>query len=271
MKCAIIFLLVSVCFCNCGEKKETIDFVTLKETEFNAKPFALPFGNIRDSLKQVHDSCMGFSFNANAFLAPTRDTFFIGNVVNRQSLKVVNTLRDLGLTRNQLFSNFNMLTNPCYAKRVLHLPLKLMLGENFIRQFPTAGEAVNKEIGEAIAASGEAEMTTGSWVYLDVKYALKSIMDTIKSAGGLRYKENLLDTANMVLTSTESITNVSFLIDAEKDFSEPTQVLLKSKPSVSYPNSQLSIQLFYISSNRFQITFNGFFPVVGEFMKAELK
>ncbi len=68
MKKAIIFLFVSVCFCNCSKKKETISFVPLHATEFNAKSFALPISNeIVDSLKQAHDNCMVFSFDANAF------------------------------------------------------------------------------------------------------------------------------------------------------------------------------------------------------------
>ena len=272
MKKAILFLFLSVCFCNCSEKKESINFETLNETEFNARPFEVPRGMITDSIKQAHDSCMGFSFDANAILAQTRDSFFIGSIINRQSLKIVTTIGDLGLTRAQLFSSFNILTNPCYEKRVLHFPLKSVLGEHFNLQFPGADEALNKEINDAIAASGDAEMQTGSWVYLDMKDALKNIMDTTKSPGGLRYRENLLDTSNMVLTATESITNVSFMIHTGKDISEPLQAFLKNRPSASQPTDPpISIQLFYIDGSKFQITFSGLFPAVGKFMKAVLK
>ena len=64
----IIFLLICILFCNCGEKKETINFITLRETEFSAKSFALPDSRIIDSIKHAHDSCMGFTFDANAEL-----------------------------------------------------------------------------------------------------------------------------------------------------------------------------------------------------------
>jgi hypothetical protein len=113
-------------------------------------------------------------------------------------------------------------------------------------------------------------MGTGSWVYLDIKDALKNILDTIKSSKGLLYKKNLLDTANMVLTAVESVGDVSFFVNTEKNISASLQALLKSKPAVSSLNEQTSLKLFYINNNKFQITINGFFPVVGQFMKAAL-
>jgi hypothetical protein len=272
MKKAIISLLVSICCYNCSDKKQTLDFVTLNKTEFNAKAFfKIPDNKITDSLKKAHDSCMGFSFDANVVLIETKNNFFVGAIVNKQSLKTVNTISDLGITQDQLMSHFNVLTNPCYEKRVLHLPLKLLLGENFMLQFPGAGEIQNKEINDAIAASGNAEMETGSWVYLDIKDALKNILDTITSSKGLLYKKNLLDTANMVLTAVESVGDVSFFVNTEKNISASLQALLKSKPAVSQLNTQASMKVFYINNNKFQITINGFFPVVGQFMKAALK
>ena len=271
MKKAIIFLLVSVSLCNCSEKKETIVFETLPKAAFNSKPFDIPKDQIPESLKRAHDSCMGFSFDANALLLPGRDSVFIGSIVNRQTLKHVSTLNDLGLTMNQMISDLNIISKPCYEKRELHFPLKLMLGENFNLNFPNANESLNKEINDAISSSIETEMRTGSWMYLDVKYVLKKILDTTKESRPLRYRQNLLDSSNMVLTAAESISDVSFIINTEKDISEPLQALLKTKPSVSSPNSQVSMQLFYLKSNKFQMNFSGFFPVFGEFMKAELK
>lgn len=271
MKKAIIFLLVSVSLCNCREKKETIVFETLHKAEFNSKPFDIPKDQIPESVKRAHDSCMGFSFEGNAIFVQTRDSFFIGNIVNRQSLKIVNTLNDLGVTMPQLISNFNIVSQPCYEKRDLQLPLKLILGETFKLQFPNADEALNKELNDAISASGAAQMQTGSWMYLDMKDALKAILDTTRDSQLLHYRDNLLDTSNMVLTTAESATDVSFTINTTKDISESLQAFLKTKPSMSKPNSQVSMQLFYLNSNKFQMNFFGFFPVFGEFMKAELK
>ncbi len=272
MKKAIIFLLVSVCFCNCSKKKETIGFIPLHATEFNSKSFALPISNdMVDSLKQAHDNCMGFSFDANAFFLQTKDTFSIGSIVNRQSLKILNRLDDLGLTRDQESANFNILSNPCYEKRVLHFPLKSIIGEKFTLQLPNPDATLNKEVNDAISASGETEMQTSAWMYVDMKDVLKKILDSAHTPGVLNYKNNLLDTANMVLTTVESITDVRFIINTAKDISAPLEALLKRNSNASQLNVQVSMKLAYIDRNKFQVILNGFFPVVGQFMKAELK
>jgi len=273
MKKAIGFLVVLICFCNCSQKKETIEFITLNETQFNAKQFEMLNVEMMDSLKRVHDSCMGFSFNANAFLVG-RVGFSIGSIVNKQSLKVVGTIADLGLTNIELISRFNVISKPCYDKRILHIPLKTMFGKDFTLDIPNTDEVLNKEIDDAISAARDVETQFGSWTYVDIEEALKELLDTTKNANLSHYRGNLLDTSNMILTSMEGVTNVSFIITTEKDFSKSLQDLLTSKPSVllsSSPVSQISIQLFYIDSNIFQITFNGFFPVAGKFMEAELK
>ena len=271
MRKTITFLLIVVCFYSCSEKKETIDFTTLTKTEFNVKPFELPNYIASDSLKQAHDNCMGFSFDANALFVQTKDTFRIGTIVNRQSLKILNTVNDLGLTRAQTVADFNIIANPCYEKRVLNFPLRSILGEKFILQLPNADTILNKEINDAISAAGDAEMQTGSWLYLDMKDALKRILDTAKTPEILQYKKNLLDTSNMVLSTVESITDVSFIIETKKDISAPLQALLKTKPYASPLNAEVSIKVVYISGNRFEIILNGFFPVVGAFAKATLK
>lgn len=271
MKKIIATLLILICFCACSEKKETIDFVTLNESEFNLKPFELEYGKIPDSAKKAHDSCMGFSFNANAILTRTKDTFFIGSIVNRQSLKILNTLSDLGLTEKQLISEFNIVSEPCYEKRVLHFPFRAILGENFMLQIPGSTAGTNKEINDAISISTGAEVQAGPWVYLDMQDVLKKIMDTTRSTAGLEYKKNLLDTANMILTTVESISYVSFIIHTKKDISESLQALLKQSPFASLPESKFTIQFFYVDRNKFRMSFNGFFPAVGEFMRAKLK
>lgn len=270
MKKIILLLLLGVCFFNCSEKKKNLEFAKLNSTEFNAKTLGIPSGNVTDSLKQVHDSCMGFSFNANAMLIQ-KDTFFIGSIVNKQSLDIVNTTNNLGLTRPQLMSRFNILTTPCYEKHVIHFPLRSILKENFILQLPNIDTALNKEINDAINASNDAEMQSGSWIYLDIQNVLKSIMDTIKTTEGLRYKNDMFDTSNMVLTAVESITDISFIINTPNGISAPLQAVLKNKPTTRSPDGRFSMQLFYIDTDRFKLGFGGFFPVVGEFMKAELQ
>jgi len=272
MKRLIIFLIISTCFCKCTQRKQTIDFVDLNQTEFDAKQFKLPYGKMIDSVKHLHDSCMGISFDANAILVGAKDSFFIGSILNKKSMQVISTLNDLGLTQNEMVSQFNMITNPCYEKKALHFPLKSIVGEKYVVvELPGVDKAMNEELNNAILTSKNEEMETGSWIYLDLNAALKNIVDTIKSATGLQYRKNLLDTSNIVLTAVESIMRVSFRIDTEKDMSEKLQAVLLNKPSVLLPNYKDPIKFFFISPKRLQVTIEGFFPVIGKFMKAELK
>ena len=108
-----------------------------------------------------------------------------------------------------------------------------------------------------------------------MKEALKKILDTAKSSPGLRYKNDLLDTANIVLIAAESIMNIRIVINTEKNISEPLQALLKTKPSALLPNStsllKPTVRLYYLNSNKFQISIEGFFPIAGQFVKAELR
>ena len=270
MKPTTILLLLLLCFSRCNEEKETITFTTLSQTEFNSTPFQFPEG-IPDSLKQAHDSCMGFSFDVNALFIQTRDTFGIGSIVNRHSLKLVNGLHSLTVNPAQIASRSTIISNPCYEKRILHFPLKTLLGDTFNLLLPNATMAVNKELNAAIAASDNAQMFTGSWVYLDIRGTLMTILDTIQSEEGKRYKQNLLDTANMVLTATESVTDISFIITTPKKMSEPLLSLLQTKPSMLNPATQNSLTLYYISDDKFELKINGFFPVVGQFVKTEGK
>src|SRR5690349_8171399 len=110
MKKAISFLLISVCFWNCKEKKARIEFTTLDKASFNAHPFDIPKDQLPQTLKQAHDSCMGFSFAGNAIFVGTKDRYFVGNIVNKRSLQNVKSVNDLGLSLNQLIANFNIIS-----------------------------------------------------------------------------------------------------------------------------------------------------------------
>lgn len=267
MKPMLVFLSFLFCCYGCDDKKGAINFIPLTQTEFNAKPFQLP-GGMPDSLKRAHDSCMGFAFDVNAIFIRTRDTFSIGSVVNRQSLKLADGIGSLGIIPAQIASQSTIISNPCYEKRVLPVPLKRLLGDTFSLSMPGATASVNKELNDAITASGNAEMSTGSWVYLDMRGVLMTIADTIQSEAGKRYKQNLLDTSNMVLTTTESVTDISFMIATPKSMSQPLLALLQTKPSVINAATNTSLTLYYISDDKLELKINGFFPVVGRFMKA---
>lgn len=271
MKNTLLFVLIASVFLSCHQRKQTIEFVPLAATEINSQLWQILPKNMADSAKQAHDSCMGFSFDANALLVQFKDSIFLASIINKQSLKTVGSIHDLGLTEAQMIGQFNMLTNPCYEKRVLHTPMRLLLGENFKLELPNAGNTVNKEINDVIAASKEAEMQSGSWVYLDMKDALKKIVDTSESETVIRYRENLLDSSNMVLTAMESVTDVSFIVDKGSPLSDSLQNILKTKPTIPGTIARTSLRLYYIDDTKFEISINGLFPVIGQFTKAVLK
>lgn len=271
MKNILLLLLVSMGFCNCKEKKQEIVFSALKESGFNAERFALPKGNLPDSLKQAHDNCMGFSFDANAGFLQTKDSFFIGCIVNRKSLITLSSINDLGLSPARIFTDFNIIANPCYEKRVLQFPVRSLLGKEFNLQFPAATAILNREINDAIAAAPAAEMQTGSWMYLDMKDMLKKMLDSTKTPALLQYKKNLLDSNNMVLTTVEGVTDVSFIINTKGDLSTPLQAFLKTSPTLTTAPGNTSLKLLYADKNKFGIYFSGFFPVAGMFMKAAVQ
>jgi hypothetical protein len=97
------------------------------------------------------------------------DTFFIGSVVNRQSLAVIRRSNELGLTQKQLISQFNVISEPCYEKKVLNFPLRSILGENFSLRLPGADESTNRKINEVLQTSVIDEIESGPWVYVDMK------------------------------------------------------------------------------------------------------
>ena len=271
MKEVTICLLVFACFSSCSTKKQSIDFVALQASDFNSAPFDLPSGQLPASAKQAHDSCMGFSFDANAILIRTGDTFFIGSVVNRQSLAVIRRSNELGLTQKQLISQFNVISEPCYEKKVLNFPLRSILGENFSLQLPGADESTNRKINEVLQTSVIDEIESGPWVYVDMKGVLKNILDTVMSDDGLRYKSAALDSANMVLTSLEAVTYLTFVIHTKDEISPSLQAALKSEPFVPFPKATFTIQLFYSNSKEIKMAVNGFFPAAGQFMRVITK
>ena len=151
-----------------------------------------------DSLKHVHDSCMGISFDANAILAGEGDHLFIGDILKKQSMEVVGTLYDLGLDPRELANKYNIVTTPCYQKKVINIPLKTLFGENFVLKLAGPNEVINKEINDYIKNSENQRIHAGSWVYLDLNSVLENMADTIKSETGLKYSPIFDITPNTV-------------------------------------------------------------------------
>jgi hypothetical protein len=262
----LFFLLAAICLCRCGRKNNQVDFVALQEKDFNSSRFTIPAGQIADSSKRAHDSCMGFSFDVNAVFIETRDTFFIGNIVNRQSLKVINGIQSLGLSEKQLIPKFSIALVSCYNKSIFNSPLKSTLGENFRLEIKGASNAVSKELNDAVTAENASEIEAGPWAYLDMEDALKNILDTAKSPEIQRYRKDALDSNNMVLTAVEALTYITFTIHTKQKISKETEALLKTKP-FALQQTYFSIQLSFVNDYSFALSLNGFFPVVGKFMR----
>jgi hypothetical protein len=135
--------------------------------------------------------------------------------------------------------------------------------------------AITKELHDIIAVSSDIDLTAGSWIYFDMQTVLKSILDTAKNPKVLEYKKNLLDSANMALTAMESIMTVTFIIDTKKEMSPELQTFLQTKPSVKQqgdsPAMQYLVKLFLLQPNKLEISLDGFFPMVGQFVSAEIK
>src|SRR5437867_946575 len=94
-KLVFLFVIISsvTCYnCSSNQNLKTIQFVPLSEKDFNYPAdtsFIPPTGKGWDARKKWFDSCIGMSFAANAFFMRTKDTFILGAIVNRKTMKVV--------------------------------------------------------------------------------------------------------------------------------------------------------------------------------------
>ena len=275
MRKLTLCLLIVPSLIGCSHKKETVNFEKLPEAELSGISFRLPNDKLVDSLKEAHNRCMGVYFDANIILFEPKANFFIGTIVNKHSGDVVATTKGLGISAKQAVSQYSMVTTPCYTKNDLHLPLRSILGDTFKVALLGGNETLNTEMNNAILSSDSAEIETGSWIYLDMKDALKNMVDTGKSANILQYKKQLLDTSNIVLIAAENLMNIRIVINTAKDLSSPLQVLLQSSPSAEIPNStsvlKTGIKFYFFNSRKFQMTIDGFFPIAGQLVKAVCK
>ena len=135
---------------------------------------------------------------------------------------------------------------------------------------PGADEKTNNELKRALQNAALTQMETGSWINMELTDALGKILDTTTNPQLLDYKKYLLDTANMVLIKSSSITDASFYIHTAKPMSAQLQQALSQKPIVPLGSSNMRMQLFFISSTSFQVKFNGIFQIMGQFMQCKL-
>ena len=87
----VIFYFIYI-GCTTGEPPKTISFIPLNERKFNFSvdsSFAEPQGKVWEERKRFHDSCMGETFAANAVFMKTKDTFFLGAIVNMKTITYI--------------------------------------------------------------------------------------------------------------------------------------------------------------------------------------
>ncbi|QEC66178.1 hypothetical protein FRZ67_02225 [Panacibacter ginsenosidivorans] len=276
MRVLIFFSLLCYCFYACSEAKpkQTIHFEPLTTSEFNFSAdssFAIPKGNVWDERKRMHDSCMGESFPANAIFIKTQDAFFLGCIVNRKTLQRV---KNLDIRNPLLFgSAFNFITKPCYEKHQLGISPAAFIHDKIALNINIDGAdaAINKEVTNTLYDAVYTEIESGSWINMEFTGALGKILDTTTNDQLLEYRKYLLDTTNMVLIRSSSITDISFYITTPKPMSKQLQQILSQKPFANISNSNFKTQLFFISSNSLQVKFSGIFQIMGQFMQCKLE
>jgi len=278
MKKLIVFflLLAPIFFCGCSgnQQKGSIQFIPLSENDFNYPAdtsFAIPKGKIWEERKKLHDSCMGSSYAANAIFIRTKDTFSIGCIVNRKTMRVVKTLSLRDFFRGPVVSAVSFITKPCYEKRQIDVSVDSFLNKRLSVKIDKAPENINRELMNEIDNSTYTEVETGSWVNLEINDAFGKILDTTNDPEKLEYKKYLLEPDNMILVRSSSLTDVTFYIHTKKTMSSQLQAILQQKPFVTIENTDIKSQLFLINNTSFQLVFRGIFQVMGQFMRCELK
>jgi len=258
----------------CNESaKKTIHFIPISENEFNAvadTSFASPHGKVWDERKRIHDSCMGGSHAANAIFMRTRDTFRLGSIVDMKTMKIIDDFDLLNDSSNYFFSAFTFDTKPCCERRTLNIPAASFLNHGFLFTIDSSNPKINKELIGAVQNSRLTEIETGSWLNMELTDALGKILDTTTDESLLEYKKALLTPGNMILVRSSSITEISVYFHTEKLLPGDLKNKLLTKP-VSVGQPYFRAQLFYIDDKSFELNLNGFFQVVGQFMKCELQ
>src|SRR5438874_8168239 len=98
----------------------------------------------------MHDSCMGASFPANAIFIRTKDTFSLGCIVNRKTMKVVKNLDLRDYTRGEVSVMLSFVTKPCYERMPFSILIDSFFRTQIIINLPGANENLNNELNAAL-------------------------------------------------------------------------------------------------------------------------
>jgi len=268
------FFACSVIIASCSnQSQKTIHFEPMQGTFFNFmadSTFMPPNGDAAMERKRAFDSCMGEGYEPNAIFLKTKDTFYIGSIVNRNTMKVVKNIPFNSLTNIlQASALVRFIERPCYDKIKLNISPSNFMNTKIDFIIPGAADNVNKEFNDLFNNSKDAELEMSFWVNVEFTDMIGKILDTTTNTNLLDYKKFLTDTANMVLIRSTSVTITSFYINTNKSVSASLQQALVNKPLVSFPDAEVKTYLSQVNDHRLKVEFNGIFQIMGQFMQAK--
>jgi hypothetical protein len=214
---------------------------------------------------------MGSEFPANAMFIRTKDSFRLGTIVNRKTMKTVKEWSFRGFTPGKFSQLFSIVTKPCYEMRSGNIPVDAFFNRKITLNIQGADKDINRDLNSIIRSSASTGVETGAWLNAEMTDALGKILDTARDAERLAYKACLLDSDNIVLIRSANITNISFFIKTQQPLPKKVQALLRKKPYAVVENSNYRAQLFLLDDNNFELVFSGIFQVMGQFMRCELQ
>lgn len=266
------FLACMVFFTACNNQlNQSIHFEPLQDTMFNFmadSTFTPPDAKTAVERKRAFDSCMGEGYEPNAVFLKTKDTFMIGSVVNRNSMKVIKNIPFQTLSNTSIF---RFIERPCYGKMKLSVTPADFMKQRVDLAIPNADSATNAEFDDLFNYAKNAELEMSFFVNLEFTDGLAKTLDTTNNAELLEYKNILLDTTNMVLIRSTSVTKISFYIHTNQPMSTQLQKALTNSSLIDLPNSYIKLSLSLINDRMFKVEFNGIFQIMGQFMQAKLE
>lgn len=256
-----------------GKSEEHITFQPITENEFNFPAdtsFAIPHGKIWEERKHLFDSCMGSSYAANAIFMRAKDTFFVGSIVNMQSMKIIKRLNLTDSSLREIAAAFRFTTKPCYEKRAIDIPVDSFMNNKILFRIDSLNPKLNEELITAVKNSFQTEIETGDWVNMELTDFFGKVLDTTTNPVLLDYKKDLLTPGNMLLVRSSAVTEINFYFHIAKPMSTELMNQLSAKP-VSINQPLFKATFYYIDPTSFKIKLNGFFQVIGQFMKCGIQ